>query len=224
MTESNVQHNGGADESTSAYNVISVSFDPDNNAYAALTALKELDSQGQLGLAAAAVVVRDDDGEIVIKDRVGAVEFEGAAGGGLMGLLLGVIGGPLGVLIGGTYGLMVGSLVDLSEVEESESVLSQISTSVRPRRTALLAEVTEQSVEIVDAAMARLGGTVLRRSVDEVEAEIAAAEKAQSEAKREATKELLRGRQERSKEQVRASVDKLKAKRPHHEKAASAGA
>ncbi len=197
QSEGNLQHNGGADRSTSAYNVISVSFDPDNNAYAALTALKELDSQGQLRLAAAAVVVRDDDGEIVIKDRVGSVEFEGAAGGGLMGLLLGIIGGPPGVLLGGTYGLMVGSLVDLSDVEESESVLSQISTSVSPRRTALLAEVTEQSAEVVDTAMARLGGTVLRRSVDDVEAEIAAAEKAQREAKREATKDLLRGPQRR---------------------------
>jgi uncharacterized membrane protein len=224
MSQSNVQSNGEAEGTASAYNVISVSFDPDNNAYAALTALKELDSQGQLQLAAAAVVLRDDDGEIVIKDRVGSVEFEGAAGGGLIGLLLGIIGGPLGVLIGGTYGLMVGSLVDLSDVEESESVLSQISTSVKPRRTALLAEVTEQSPEIVDAAMARLGGTVLRRSVDAVEAEIAAAEKAQREAKQQATKELLRGRHERSKEQVRATVEQLKAKRPHHEKAASPGA
>ena len=58
----NTQNNGGADAFTSAYNVISVSFDPDSNAYAALTALKELDAQSQLGVEAAAVVVRGDDG------------------------------------------------------------------------------------------------------------------------------------------------------------------
>ena len=91
---------------------------------------------------------------------------------------------------------MVGSLVDLDEAEETESVLSQISASVRPGHTALLAQVTEQSPEVVDTAMARLGGTVLRRPVADVEAEIAAAEKAQREAKREAAKELRRGRRE----------------------------
>jgi hypothetical protein len=47
--------------------------------------------------------------------------------------------------------------------------------------------VTEPSPDAVDTAMERLDGTVLRRSTDDVEAEIAAAEKAQREAKREAT-------------------------------------
>jgi uncharacterized membrane protein len=219
MTEDKSQHNGGGNELASAYNVISVSFDPDSNAYAAITALKQLDSQGQLKVEAAAVVERGDDGEVVIKDRAGDVEFAGAAAGGLLGLLIGVLGGPLGVLIGGTYGLMVGSLVDLGEVEDSESVLSQISASVRPGHTALLAQVTEQSPEVVDTAMAKLGGNVLRRPVDDVEAEIAAAEKAQRQAKREATEELLRGRREHSKEQVQAHVEQLKAKLPRHEKA-----
>ena len=125
------------------------------------------------------------------------------------------------MLVGGTYGLLVGSLFDLGDAEESESVLGQISASVRPGHTALLAEVAEQSPEVVDTAMARLGGTVLRRPVADVEAEIAAAEKAELEAKREATKELLRGRHERSKEQTHAKVEQLKAKLPHREKAAS---
>lgn len=222
MTDTNPHQNSGAD-ATSTYNVIAVSFDPDNNAYAALTTLKELGEQGRLGVDAATVVVRDANGQIVVKDRAGSFEYAGAASGGMLGLLLGIIGGPLGVLIGGTYGLMVGSLFDLDEVERTESVLSEISASVRPGHTALLAQVTEQSAEVVDTAMARLGGTVLRRPVADVEAEIAAAEKAQREAQREATKELVRGRREHSKEQVHAKVEELKAKLPNHEKAASAG-
>jgi uncharacterized membrane protein len=217
-----IQTNGGS-ERASAYNVISASFDPDNNAYAALTALKELDSQGRLRLEAAAVVVRDADGQLLVKEQVGSNEFQGTVGGGLLGLLIGVIGGPLGVLIGGTYGLLVGSLLDLDEVEHSESVLGELSASVTPGRTALLVQVTEQSPEVVDSALARLGGTVLRRPVADVEAEIAAAEKAQRKAKREATKELVHSRNEHNKEQVRAKVEQLKAKLPHREKATSAG-
>jgi hypothetical protein len=70
--------------------------------------------------------------------------------------------------------------------------------------------------------MEPLGGSVLRRSADDVEAEIAAAEKAQDEAKREATKELMRSRREHTKEQAHAKVEELKAKLPRREKTASA--
>jgi len=221
MTDDNSQNTNEPQAFISAYNVISVSFDPDSNAYAGLTALKELDAQKQLDLDVAAVVARGDEGAIVVKDRVESPEFAGGVTGGLLGLLIGILGGPLGVLIGGTYGLMVGSLVDLHELEETDSVLSQISASVRPGHTGLLAQVTEQSPEVVDSAMARLGGTVLRRSVEDVEAEVAAAEKAQRQAKREAARELRRARRERDKEHARAEIDQLKAKLGHREKTAA---
>ena len=170
------------------YNVIVASFERDDNAYEALAALKELDDQGRLRVEAA-VVVRDSDGQITEHDRAGSFDHIGRASGGLLGLMLGVIGGPIGVLVGGTSGLLVGSLFDLDEVDRTESVLSKVSAMVRPDRTALLAQVTEpEGPEVVDAAMARLGGTVLRRPVADVEAEIAATEKARFEAQLKATK------------------------------------
>jgi uncharacterized membrane protein len=202
-------------------NVISVSFAADENAYPALTKLKELDDQGQIGLKEAAVVVRSDGGDIEVKDRIGPAHIEGAAGGGLLGLLIGIVGGPLGVLIGGAYGLLVGSLFDVADVKDTESVLTEISASVKPGHPALLAQISEQAPEVVDLAMGQLGGTVLRRSTYDVEAEIAAAEEAQRKAKWEARKELMHGRQERNKERVHAKVQELKDKLPRREKAAS---
>jgi Pyridoxamine 5'-phosphate oxidase len=61
---------------------------------------------------------------------------------------------------------------------------------VQPTRTALPAQVTEQSSEVIDSAMARLGGDVMRRPVVDLEQEIAAARETQRKAKREARKEL----------------------------------
>jgi hypothetical protein len=66
--------------------------------------------------------------------------------------------------------------------------------------------------------MSGFGGTVVRRSVADVEAEIAAAESAERKAKWEARtkwearKELVRGRHERDKAAVAAKLDDLKAK------------
>ena len=194
------------------YNVIAVAFDADVNAYAALTKLKELDAQDQIEVHEAVVAQRATDGTLTVKDRVGSPELVGTAGGGLTGLLVGILGGPVGVLIGGSTGLLVGSLFDLDEADQVETTLGELSKSVAPDATAVLAVVTEPSPEIVDAAMAALGGDVLRRSVDEVEAEVAAIEEAERKAAFEAERELVRSRRDRDRDAAHAKVEAIKAK------------
>ena len=139
-------------------------------------------------IAGAAVVTRDPDDRVDVKSEVANDPYVGTASGSIIGLLVGIIGGPLGVLLGGTYGMLVGSLFDIDDVETTESVLREISNEVHATRTAVLAQVTEQSPEVIDAAMERLGGEVTRRPVVEVEQEIAAAQEAQRKAEREARK------------------------------------
>jgi uncharacterized membrane protein len=207
--------NTAATEGWDGHNVIAVSFEDDRNAYKALTSLKELDSQQRVGVREAVVVERGEDGQIAEKDRVESTSLPATASGGLIGLLLGVIGGPLGVLVGGTYGLFVGSLFDLSDISEADSALAQISGSARLGHTGLLAVVDEHSPEVVEAAMSDLDGTVVRRSVADVEAEIAAAESAQRKAKQEARKELIRERHQHDEAAVQAKLDELKAKLHH---------
>ena len=197
-------------------NVLVVTFgeDPENdkNAYQALTDLKQLDSQGQIKIAGGAVVTRDLDGRVDVKSEIGNEPYTGTAAGGVIGLLVGIIGGPLGVLLGGATGVLVGSLFDIDDVETTESVLGDISKQVHPTRTAVLVQVTEQSPEVIDTAMARLGGEVMRRPVVDVEQEIAAAQEAQRKAKREARKELRKARLEKHKQDAHAKVEELKSK------------
>jgi len=197
-------------------NVLVISFgeDPQNdaNAYQALTDLEQLDSQGQIKIAGAAVVARDPDGRIDIKSDVANDPYEGTATGGAIGVLLGIIGGPLGMLLGGTYGALAGSMFDLDDTVTTESVLGEISEQVQPTRTSVLAQVNEPSPEVIDAAMARLGGQVMRRPASEIEQEIAAAQDAQRKAESEARAELHKARVEKSKEDAHAKVEELKAK------------
>jgi uncharacterized membrane protein len=207
-------------------NVLVVTFgeEPENdtNAYQALTDLKQLDSQGQIKVAGAAVVTRDPDDRVDVKSEVANDSYVGTASGGIIGLLIGIIGGPLGVLIGGTYGMVVGSLLDIDDVETTESVLREISQQVHATRTAVLAQVTEQSPEVIDTAMARLGGEVMRRPVVDVEEEIAAAQEAQRKAEREAREELHKARVEQTKADAHAKVEELKSKLHHTEAGAPA--
>jgi uncharacterized membrane protein len=204
-------------------NVIAVTFADDSKAYDALTTVKELDSQGQIELVGAAVVARSEDGQVDAKDTISEGGVAGTATGGVIGLLIGILGGPLGVLIGGATGLLIGSLFDLEDEDDTRSVLTDISRAVQVGRDELLAEVVEQSTEVIDTAMSRLDGAVLRRPVADVEAEIAAAEDAQRAAKKAARRHLHQQRTAQFRERIHEKIEALKAKLHRHHAAASSG-
>ena len=200
-------------------NVIAVTFTDEANAYEAFSRLKELDSRGDIAVHGAAVVAREQDGKIVEKDEFGEDNYEGTAGGGLIGLLIGVLGGPIGVLIGGATGLLVGSLFDNDDDDETKSALGDISKAIRTGPPGLLADVSEPAPEAIDAVMAHLNGTVLRRSFADVETELAEAEDAQRAAKKKAREELREARHKKQKADVDAKIAELKSKLHRHKKA-----
>ncbi|HUO71013.1 MAG TPA: DUF1269 domain-containing protein [Solirubrobacteraceae bacterium] len=202
-------------------NVVAVSFSEHSNAYEALNRLKELDGTDEVSVRGAAVVIRGEDGKVVTKEQIGDESWTGTASGGLIGLLIGVLGGPLGIIVGGASGVLVGSLFDEDDMDETESALADISKSVRVGTPALLADVIEENPVAIDAAMANLGGTVLRRSAGDVQAEVAAAEEAQREAKKKARKELRDARHKKHKEEIDAKVADLKAKLDRQKKPAA---
>jgi uncharacterized membrane protein len=110
------------DEHTSE-NVIAVSFVEEANAYEALARLKELEAKGAIALRDAAVALGEEDGKIEQKDQFSHNGTTVTPSGGLLGLLVGVLGGPLGLLLGGATGLLVGSLSG-DDTAQTESVLA----------------------------------------------------------------------------------------------------
>jgi uncharacterized membrane protein len=210
------------DDGYTPRNVIVVTFAQEASAYEALARLRELDSRRDVGLHGAAVVAREDDGKLAEKDEYEEDNYQATVGGGLIGLLVGVLGGPVGVLVGGASGVLVGSLFDQDDDDETDSALGELSKTIRVGPPALLADVSEPGPEAIDAVMAHLNGTVLRRPLADVESEIAAAEDAQREAKKKARKELREGRHKQHKDKVDAKLAELKAKLHPQKKAAPA--
>ena len=193
-------------------NVIAVTFEEEANAFEAFSRLKELNSRDDIDLHGAAVVAREDDGKLVEKDEYEDDNYDDTVGGGLLGLLVGVLGGPIGVIVGGAAGLLVGSLSDEDEDDETDSALGELSKAIPVGPPGLLVDVSESDPEAIDAVMAHLKGTVLRRSFLDVEAELAAAEDAQREAKKKARHELREAREKKHKDKIDAKIAELKAK------------
>ena len=80
-----------------------------------------------------AVVTRSAGRQIVVNDEVSDGYWQGMAGDRVIGLLIGVLGGLLGVLIAGATRLLVGSLFDLDDADETR-VAAQGHCEIRPSR------------------------------------------------------------------------------------------
>ena len=193
-------------------NVVVVRFPEPSKAYQALSVLKDADAAGRIGLESAAVVERTAQGELRVPESADNLELMGTASGSLVGMLVGVLGGPVGLLIGWGAGALMGGAFDLDRAETSDEALSVLGRAIEPGSTAVIAQVEEPVVEVIDGEMAMLGGEVTRRPVAEVMDELEAAEKAADAAAREARRTV----REQHKAEVKADVDervgKLKEK------------
>ncbi len=167
-------------------NVVVVRFTEPSKAYQALSVLKECDPDGRIGLESAAVVERTADGALLIPDSADNVGPIGVASGSLIGMLVGVLGGPVGVLLGWGAGAMMGGAFDIDRAVTSDEALTVLGQAIPPESTAVIASVDEPAVEVIDGEMKKLGGEVTRRSVAEVTAELDAVEDAADAAAREA--------------------------------------
>ena len=193
-------------------NVVVVTFTEQSKAYQALSVLKQCDAEGRITLASAAVVERTPEGSLRIPEGAENVGPVGLASGSLLGMLIGVLGGPVGVLVGWGAGALVGGAFDIDRLDKSDEALTVFGRAIPQGSTAVMATVAEPAVEVIDGEMAKLGGEVTRRPTVEVVAELEASEEAANAAAREARRELREKRQTEMKEDLEERVGKLKEK------------
>ena len=75
-------------------NILVITFEDENQALSVLKSLKNLEHQNLLNLNDAAVIVKDEEGKVEIKNMTESGVKIGAVGGGALGLLIGSITVP----------------------------------------------------------------------------------------------------------------------------------
>jgi uncharacterized membrane protein len=193
-------------------NVVVVRFTEPSKAYQALSVLKECDADGRVGLESAAVVKRTAAGELQIPESADNVGLVGTAGGSLIGMLVGVLGGPVGVLLGWGAGALMGGTFDIERAVTSDEALTVLGRAIPPGSTAVIASVTESAVEVIDGEMKKLDGEVTRRPVAEVMSELEAADEAAEAAAREARRAVRATHKAELTASLNERVGKLKEK------------
>jgi uncharacterized membrane protein len=193
-------------------NVVVVRFTEPSKAYQALSVLKELDGSDRIGLESAAVVERTATGELYTPESADNVGLLGTASGSLIGMLIGVLGGPVGVLLGWGTGALMGGAFDIDRAITSDEALTVLGQAIPTGSTAVIANVEEPAVEVIDGEMKKLDGEVTRRPVAEVMAELDAAEDAAEAAAREARRTIRETRKAELHADVQERVGKVKEK------------
>ena len=161
---------------TPNYEMMVLAFQDEYKADEVLSTLKQLDVEAIVDLKSAAVVVREVDGRVRIRETRDFDAKQGAIGGAVAGGLLGLLGGGLlrGAILGAAGGALAGKGIDLGLDDE---YLQSIGESLGSGTSALVALV---AFERTDKAMAELdkfeGGTILRHTLsDEIYQQLSAA-------------------------------------------------
>jgi uncharacterized membrane protein len=134
-------------------------FHSQNQAYDAAAEIKKLDG---VRVKQAAIVTKDEKGNLRVPDTKGDDVPWGTLGGPIVGGLIGLIAGPAGAAVGAASGLFAGYVGDMVRLGMDEDVVRRVAAEVNPGDTAIVAEIEEGSTEPVDQVVAKHGGQVYR--------------------------------------------------------------
>jgi len=145
-----------------------VVFENESKANEGAKTLRQLEVHNHITVYRHAVVVKNPDGSLTVRESDGRGPFALLIGTAL-GSLIGALGGLPGIGIGGTVGLVAGGAVDLNNAWVAGDFVDDVAKALLPNRAAIVAEIEEDATGPVDTQMKAIGGTVFRRALSEVE-------------------------------------------------------
>jgi uncharacterized membrane protein len=186
-------------------------FETETKAYEGLSALKSLHDNGDITLYATAVIHKDQNGQIQVKESAD----EGPIGTGvglLTGSLIGLLGGPVGLAIGALTGTVAGMIYDVNADDINTTFADDVASALTNGKTAVLCELDETWTVPVDTKIQALDGVVFRRFRYEVEDDQINREAESISTEYKQLKEELKEAREADKAKINASIEKLKNK------------
>jgi len=185
-----------------------VVFDGESEAYKGSSELAALDSEGSISIHSKAVVRKNADGTITIKQAGDEFPIR-AVGGTAIGALIGVLGGPIGLGIGMATGAVAGTVSDLRRAGVNEEFLEDVTKELKPGKWAVVSDISEEWVTPVDTRMDALGGSVHRTAWHDVEREENARDISAMKAEMALLKKELAQAKKENKAKLQAKIDKL---------------
>ena len=137
---------------------IAILFDSDDEATLCLRNLREIEKAGQISFSDTAVIARDAEGELHVKNELDSSTETGMTIGAVVGALFGPLGLIAGLVGGAAVGSSTGNGVDDSFVDEVEKQLE-------PNKSALFLAIKEANADALVGALNPFHGRVIRSTL-----------------------------------------------------------
>ena len=192
-------------------NLVLVNYKVESEAYQALSELKRDTANANYTISQAAIVKRENgqlntmDGFINGKDA-----NDDTVTGSLIGGLVGILGGPIGILLGGSVGMLVGGAVDAGGIVKDASLLEKAGDSIAEGETAIILLAQEEYETALTAKLNDFDVTITRFDAAEVAAEVEHAREVERQMAKETREKLREEKTEAFKETVAKKSEELK--------------
>lgn len=146
--------------------LVVATFKQEGGADQALRALQDAKRDGRIALLDAAVVRRDARNRLHIHETEDVGGGRGAAAGGVVGAIVGLLAGPPGVVVGGAVGALVGAaaatVIDAGIADER---VKEIGAALQPGTSSVVAMVEAPSVAEVETLLTGQGVQVMTEPI-----------------------------------------------------------
>ncbi len=140
-------------------------FDSENGAADALHDLKELTKEKVISIQNAAVLSKDDKGKLHVKETADMSGGKGAAIGGVLGGVVGLIFPP-SILASAAVGAAIGGLsAKLSDAGFPDERLKRVGDGLKPNTSALIAVIEHTWVLQVEDRLREYGADVVTEAI-----------------------------------------------------------
>lgn len=171
--------------------VIIMHFEVESQAYQAFSEIKKLYVEKKIKGEQMAVVTHVNDGvhQFKIDDFLDFTGNDYTAKNSMIGMLIGILGGPLGILLGWFAGSLFGASQDAKEIQGAQTVFEHVTKQIGEGETGLILIAEEDDNRPLNQLiMNELGGEITRLDFEDVEKEITNAKEVEKETKDSAEK------------------------------------
>jgi uncharacterized membrane protein len=143
-------------------NIVVIAFDDMNQAAQLRAQLKHMQTQGDIHIDDAAIVVKDEAGQVSVQDEAGRKLTHGIVAGGVLLPLILITFPVAGLALG------AGAVVGMSKVADkaiNTEFITQLSESLKPGNSALFLLVHDANRDAVEAALRPFRGRVLQSNL-----------------------------------------------------------
>lgn len=191
-------------------NVIISRFEIESEAFRAFSVLKN-DARTYSCRISQASIVKRENGEFRILDAFNDGKYsDDTFTGGMIGMIIGILGGPLGVLLGGGIGLLAGGAKDSRDADKDRSLIECVISDVGSDCTFLVVLADESSPDMYDSKVSGFSQATMRYDAAELLTEIEDLQDLQKDMEEKARAKLRDKKRAAHRERVEANRSKLR--------------